>query len=126
VRDEYYQLMDEQRKAFPEIDAVELWREYLRRRPEACQALHPEKLKWMPQFLAEMYRGISRYRLQLYPEVKSVLDELSQRCKLAALSDAQSACVPLPLSKNPLQKAGDGRHRRHPQWRLWTCITMST
>lgn len=95
VRDEYYQLMDEQRKnsreAFPEFDAVELWREYLRRRPEACKAIPAQKLKWMPQFLAEMYRGISRYRLQLYPEVKNVLDELSQRYKLAALSDAQSA-----------------------------------
>jgi putative hydrolase of the HAD superfamily len=87
--------MDKQRKAsneaFPEFDAVELWREYLRRRPEACRALHPEKLKWMPRFLAEMYRGISRYRLRLYPEVKNMLDELSQRYKLAALSDAQSA-----------------------------------
>jgi len=95
LRDEYYQLMDEQRKgsseAFPEFDAVELWREYLRRRPEACRALHPEKLKWMPMFLAEMYRGISRYRLQLYPEVKNVLDELARRYKLAALSDAQTA-----------------------------------
>ena len=41
VRDEYYQLMDEQRKAgneaFPEIDVEELWRESLRRRPEACR-----------------------------------------------------------------------------------------
>ena len=95
VRDEYFQLMDEQRKAsseaFPEFDAVELWREYLRRRPEACRALHPEKLQWLPLFLAEMYRGISRFRLQLYPEVQNVLDELSLRYKLAALSDAQSA-----------------------------------
>jgi len=95
VRDEYFQLMDEQRKAsseaFPEFDAVELWREYLRRRPEACRALHPEKLQWLPLFLAEMYRGISRFRLQLYPEVQNVLDELSRRYKLAALSDAQSA-----------------------------------
>jgi putative hydrolase of the HAD superfamily len=38
-----------------------------------------------------MYRGISRFRLQLYPEVKTALDELAQRFKLAALSDAQSA-----------------------------------
>ena len=95
VRDEYFQLMDEQRKAsseaFPEFDAVELWREYLRRRPEACRALHPEKLQWLPLVLAEMYRGISRFRLQLYPEVQNVLDELSRRYKLAALSDAQSA-----------------------------------
>jgi putative hydrolase of the HAD superfamily len=95
VRDEYFRLLDEQRKAskedFPEFDAVELWREYLRRRPEACRALPAEKLNGLPLFLAEMYRGISRYRLQLYPEVKNVLDELSRRYKLAALSDAQSA-----------------------------------
>lgn len=95
VRDEYFKLMDEQRKAsseaFPEFDAVDLWREYLRRRPEACRALPPEKLEWMPQFLAEMYRGISLNRLQLYPEVRNVLEELFSRYKLAALTDAQSA-----------------------------------
>ena len=45
----------------------------------------------MPLFLAEMYRGISRRRLKLYPEVKAVLDELHPRFKLAVLSDAQSA-----------------------------------
>jgi putative hydrolase of the HAD superfamily len=95
VRDEYFRLMEEQRRAsgetFPEFDAVELWREFLRRRKEACYALPPEKLAWMPIFLAEMYRGVSRFRLQLYPEVKTALDELGQRFKLAALSDAQSA-----------------------------------
>lgn len=95
VRDEYYQILDAQRtasgEAFPEFDAVELWREFLRRRPEACQAMPPGKLQWMPLFLAEMYRGISRFRLQLYPEVDDVLRELSQQYKLAALSDAQSA-----------------------------------
>lgn len=95
VRDEYFRLMDEQRKAggeaFPEFDAVELWREYLRRRPEACRSLDPEKLKWLPLFLAEMYRGVSRHRLQLYPEVKEVLNELSRSYELAVLSDAQSA-----------------------------------
>ncbi len=95
VRDEYFLLMEEQRRAngeaFPEFDAVELWRQFLRRRPEACHSMPPEKLRWMPIFLAEMYRGVSRYRLQLYPEVKTALDELAQCFKLAALSDAQSA-----------------------------------
>jgi putative hydrolase of the HAD superfamily len=95
VRDEYFRLMDEQRdasgEAFPEFDAVELWREFLLRRPEASQTLAPEKLRWMPLFLAEMYRGISRFRLQLYPDVKNVLDELLPCFKLAAVSDAQSA-----------------------------------
>lgn len=94
VRDEYFRLMDEQRElsgeAFPEFDVVELWREFLLRRPEASHALPPEKLQWMPLFLAEMYRGISRFRLQLYPDVKSLLDELLPCFKLAALSDAQS------------------------------------
>jgi putative hydrolase of the HAD superfamily len=94
VRDEYFRLMEEQREssdeAFPEFDVVELWREFLLQRPEASKALPPEKLQWMPLFLAEMYRGISRYRLQLYPDVKNILDELLPCFKLAALSDAQS------------------------------------
>lgn len=95
VRDEYFRLMDEQRQAsgedYPEFNVVEVWREFLQRRPEASQALPEEKLKWLPHFLAEMYRGIARFRLQLYPEVKNVLEELQPRFKLAALSDAQSA-----------------------------------
>ena len=45
----------------------------------------------MPRFLAEVYRGISRYRLELYPDVKSVLDELKPRFSLAVVSDGQSA-----------------------------------
>lgn len=95
LRDEYYEIMDAQRSAsaedFPEFDAVALWREFLQRRPEACQALPPEKLRVLPLVLAEMYRGISRFRLRLYPEVKNILDDLAGRYKLAALSDAQSA-----------------------------------
>lgn len=123
VRDEYYQIMDQQRRAsieaFPEFDAVELWRAFLLRRPEICKGLHPEKLQWMPRFLAEMYRGISRYRLQLYPEVKNVLDQLLPRYALAALSDAQSAWA-LPEMRavgiegyfNPIIVSGDLGYRK--------------
>jgi putative hydrolase of the HAD superfamily len=132
VRAEYYQLMDEQRKAskeaFPEFDAVNLWREYLRRRPEACQSLNAEKLKWMPQFLAEMYRGISLNRLQLYPEVKNVLDELFISYKLAALTDAQSAWA-LPEMKavhiagyfHPIIVSGDLGYRK-PDIRIFRAV----
>ncbi len=95
LRDEYFRLMDDQRRAsgeaFPEFDAVALWQEFLNRRVEAVHCLHTKKLRWIPLFLAEMYRGISRLRLQLYPDVTDVLNDLSQRFKLAALSDAQSA-----------------------------------
>lgn len=132
VRDEYFKLMDEQRKAsneaFPEFDAVNLWREYLRRRPEACRALHPEKLEWMPQFLAEMYRGISLNRLQLYPEVRNVLEELFSRYKLAALTDAQSAWA-LPEMRSvriadyfyPIIVSGDLGYRK-PDIRIFQAV----
>ncbi|GFK95293.1 Pyrimidine 5'-nucleotidase YjjG [Fundidesulfovibrio magnetotacticus] len=123
VRDEYYRIMDEQRRAsgeeFPEFDAVNLWRDYLNRRPEALAALPPEKVRWMPLFLAEMYRGISRNRLELYPGVKNVLDELAPRYRLAALSDAQSAwAVPEMLAAGldgyfqPVIVSGDLGYRK--------------
>jgi len=95
LRDEYFKILDRQRsnsaETFPEFDAVAVWREFLERRAEACQALPPEKLRVLPLVLAEMYRGISRFRLRLYPEVRGILDDLVQRYRLAALSDAQSA-----------------------------------
>ncbi|WP_353117889.1 HAD family hydrolase [Nitratidesulfovibrio sp.] len=95
LRDEYYDLMAAQRRSsaedFPEFDVVALWREFLQRRPGACRALPQEKLDVLPLVLAEMYRGISRFRLRLYPGVRTILDDLAGRYKLAALSDAQSA-----------------------------------
>jgi len=95
VRDMYYQIMDQQRRASTEVhyefDAVRVWREILELNSAAAAALPPDKLTQMPLFLAEMYRGISRRRLQLYPGVKPVLDELHSRFKLAILSDAQRA-----------------------------------
>jgi putative hydrolase of the HAD superfamily len=95
VRDMYYQVLDKQRRAATEahheFDAVRVWREFLELNSAAAAALPPDKLAQMPLFLAEMYRGISRRRLKLYPEVKAVLDELHPRFKLAVLSDAQSA-----------------------------------
>lgn len=95
VRDEYYRIMGEQLKAggeeYPEFDAIALWREFLSRNLNPALRPPPEKLAAMPQFLAEMYRGISRHRLTLYPDVKCVLDELKPRFSLAAVSDGQSA-----------------------------------
>ena len=93
VRNAYYKIMDKQRKAsgerHPEFDAVAVWREFLCQYSGAC-GLPSDKLEQMPRFLAEMYRGISRHRLQLYPDVKAGLDELRSRFSLAVVSDAQS------------------------------------
>jgi len=123
LHDEYFHIMDEQRRAsgeaFPEFDVVELWREFLRRRPEASHAMPPDKLQWMPLFLAEMYRAVSLFRLQLYPEVKNVLEDLLPRFKLAAITDAQSPwaltemrAVGIEAYFNPIIVSGDLRFRK--------------
>jgi len=95
IKDEYFRIMREQRKAsserHPEYDAVEVWRELLRRKWNASPGLCPTKMEQMPVFLADMFRGVSRRRLKLYPGVRRVLDELRHRCRLAVISDGQRA-----------------------------------
>jgi len=95
VRDQYFRIMEEQIKAageeHPEFNVVALWREFLERNLNPAWQQPPDRLEAMSRFLAEMYRGISRHRLELYPEVKSVLDELKPRFTLAVVSDGQSA-----------------------------------
>lgn len=95
VRDQYYRMMEEQVKRsgeeHPEFDTVALWREFLTRNLNPARTQHPESLQALPRFLAQMYRGISRHRLELYPDVKSVLDELKPHFSLAVVSDGQSA-----------------------------------
>jgi putative hydrolase of the HAD superfamily len=130
VRDEYYQIMDVQRKTsqekYPEFNVVELFREFLSRRLSARGVVRPDKLKWLPIFLAEAYRGISLNRLQLYPGVLDVLNELRPRYKLAAISDAQSAwCLPEMRAVgidgyfDPIIVSGDFGYRK-PDPRLLT------
>ena len=90
--------------------------------------LTPEKLKQIPLFLAETYRGISRDRLQLYPDVKAVLEELHGRFRLAALSDAQSAwalpemqAVGIESFFDPIIISGDYGFRK-PDRRLFEAV----
>lgn len=95
VRQQYYRLLDEQVKGskeeHPEFDAVALWREFLVRNIDPSQTRRSGNVNDMPRFLAHMYRGISRHRLELYPDVRSVLDALKPRFPLAIVSDGQSA-----------------------------------
>jgi putative hydrolase of the HAD superfamily len=92
VKASYYGIMENQRKAsheeYFEFDVIGLWQEFLKE--NAGPSNFPTyRLKGLPLCLAEMYRGISRQRMQLYPEVKALLDELLPRFKLASVSDAQ-------------------------------------
>lgn len=99
IRDQYYRIMDEQRRArgeeYPEFDTVKVWREIIRRNPGTSALIPAARLKQLPGFLAEIYRGISRQRLKLYPEVKAVLNALHSRFRLAVVSDGQS-CWAVP------------------------------
>ncbi len=98
VKEMYYRIMCQRREAsgekYPEFDAVEVWRKLIGRYLDE-QTLEPGSSKYLSCFLADMYRGISRFRLQTYSDVISVLEELSSRFSLAVVSDAQS-CWALP------------------------------
>jgi putative hydrolase of the HAD superfamily len=89
VRDRYYQIMKRQKEEggeeFPEIDVEAIWNAFLEQ--EGIKADPPRRD--LARILAQIYRGISRKRLQLYPEVKRVLDDLQPRYRLALVSDAQ-------------------------------------
>jgi putative hydrolase of the HAD superfamily len=98
VRDRYYRLMKQQKEAcseeYPEIDVEAIWRAFLLQ--EGIQGA-PARRK-LALILAHIYRGISRKRLQLYPDVKRVLDELRPAYRMALISDAQP-CYALPEMK---------------------------
>jgi putative hydrolase of the HAD superfamily len=130
VRDLYFEHMKEQQRAspeeHPEFDAVGIWRGILQaHQTEFTRALPAEKLEQMPLFLAEMYRGISRCRLRLYPHVHEVLDVLRERYPLAVVTDAQSAYARAELHKvglldyfDPIVVSGDHGYRK-PDRRLF-------
>jgi putative hydrolase of the HAD superfamily len=130
VRDLYFEHMKEQQQAspeeHPEFDAVGIWRSILQAHlTEFTRALPAEKLEQMPMFLAEMYRGISRCRLRLYPHVLEVLDVLRERYPLAVVTDAQSAYARAELHKvglldyfDPIVVSGDHGYRK-PDRRLF-------
>lgn len=130
VRDCYFRIMESQRKEaaeeYPEFDAVAIFRELIENNAsDYTRSLSPAKLEQMPLLLAEMYRGISCNRLQLYPGVKETLDMLKQRYMLAAISDAQSAyanaelqAVGLPDYLKPVIVSGDYGYRK-PDKRLF-------
>jgi putative hydrolase of the HAD superfamily len=98
VRDRYYQIMKGQKEACreecPEIDVEAIWNTFLKQ--EGVKAA-PARRK-LALILAQMYRAISRKRLQLYPDVKRVLDELRPAYRMAIVSDAQP-CYALPEIK---------------------------
>jgi len=74
----------------PEFDVVAIFSEIIERfGGDRTRALPPDKLRWLPVFLAEAYRSAIRFKLALYPDVKAVMDKLSVRYRMATISDGQ-------------------------------------
>jgi putative hydrolase of the HAD superfamily len=130
VRDLYSQIMKEQfaasKETYPEFDVVAVWREVLHRSATSwTRSLSHEKLAQMPLFIAEMQRGISRKRLEAFPQTREVLAQLRKRYHLAIVSDAQSAygvpelrAVGLADLFDPIIISGDYGYRK-PDPRLF-------
>ena len=80
VRDRYYQIMKQQKETraeeYPEIDVEAIWNTFLREKGIGAAS----RRRKLSTILAQIYRGISRKRLQLYPNVKKVL----MSCALSA------------------------------------------
>jgi len=96
VKELYFDALKEQLHAsgerYPEFDAVTIFREIVTNHAsDYTLRLPAERLAQLPQILAEVYRSVSRFRLQLYPRVEEVVSQLHEKYRLAALSDGQSA-----------------------------------
>ena len=130
LRELYFQIMKEQLRSspekYPEFDAVGIWRSIIEdHQTDFTRALPAGRLQQTPLFLAEMARGISRRRLGLYPHVREVLGILREHCRLAIVTDAQSAYARGELHKvgllgyfDPIIVSGDHGFRK-PDPRLF-------
>jgi putative hydrolase of the HAD superfamily len=91
LRDRYFQVMAEQRRAspeaYPEVDVVAIWRAVLRE--GRGTAPPPETQPPLPQVLAVLHRTLAHKRLDLYPDVRRVLETLHPRYALGVVTDAQ-------------------------------------
>jgi putative hydrolase of the HAD superfamily len=89
VRDHYFRIMNQQRdqsgEEYPEIVVEDIWDALLKE-----QGMRPASARFpLANILAQIFRGISRKRLRLYPGVKETLDTLRGAYHLALVSDAQ-------------------------------------
>lgn len=75
---------------FPEFKAKAVFSEIVDRLgTDATRNLPTWKQHHLPRILAELFRSASRFRLQLYPGVRDVLDVLRKNYRLGAVSDGQ-------------------------------------
>ncbi|MBQ9775476.1 MAG: HAD family hydrolase [Lentisphaeria bacterium] len=91
LRELYFELNKSQRhlskEMFPEFDVGIIFRDIVRRFSKTPAT--PQKTAQTADAAARVFRAASRHKLELYPGVKEILDELKKHYKLAAVSDGQ-------------------------------------
>ena len=134
LRDLYFELnkrqRHESREKFPEFDAGLIFYEIIRRFSVKPQ---PErKMQILAESAAKVFRAATRRKLELYPGVEDILDELKHRYRLAAVSDGQKLwavdelrCVGLAEYFPDVLVSGDLGYRK-PDLRMfkWAAETM--
>ena len=130
MRDEYFSRLKRQKREsaepHPEFDAVQIWRSIIDDfGSDYTRALPAQRRAQLPIAVAEIFRGVSRKKLKLYPHVRHVLNRLRDRYPLAIVSDAQSAYARAELHKvrildyfDPIIISGDHGFRK-PDVRLF-------
>src|ERR1700710_585597 len=130
IRDLYFQRLKAQQRESPELhpefDAPRIWGSIIDdHASEYTKAMPPEILAQLPLTLAEIYRGVTRRKLKLYPHVRSTLNILRKRMPIAIVSDGQSSYARGELHKvglteffDPIVVSGDHGFRK-PDRRLF-------
>jgi putative hydrolase of the HAD superfamily len=130
LHDLYFRILGKQHREsqerYPEFDMAAIFREII----ETCatdftRSLSGQWLEQLPVFIAQVYRGISRLRLEPYPHVREVLDQLRGDFALGIVSDAQSVAAVPELNAaglleyfSPIIISGDYGYRK-PDARLF-------
>ncbi|OQA85042.1 MAG: Pyrimidine 5'-nucleotidase YjjG [Lentisphaerae bacterium ADurb.Bin242] len=95
IRQFFFELNKRQRREspekYPEIDVVAIFREMVEIHASGfTRSLPREKQGMLPRMLAEVFRAASRFKLELYPDVETVLASLRPQYRMGAVSDGQS------------------------------------
>jgi putative hydrolase of the HAD superfamily len=130
IRDLYFKRLKAQQRQshepHPEFDGPAIWKSIINDfASDYTRTLSPQRLAELPLTLAEIYRGVTRRKLKLYPHVRSTLRTLRDHFPLAIVSDGQSSYARGELHKvgltdffNPIVVSGDHGFRK-PDARLF-------
>lgn len=95
VRALFFEYNKEQRKnsleEYPEFNVEAIFNKIITTyETPYTQQLSAEKRAFLPSFLAEAFRAATLFKLELYKDVRPVLDVLKKEYRMAAISDGQS------------------------------------